>query len=208
MFLSQLRKTTQALNEKALLAIESIVMNTLAGHTLFDTVLGRCAIAWGARGIAGVQLPEGSDEATQARLLRYTGPLPYAAPPSEVATAIVAIQALLAGQAHDLSAVVLDVEGLTDFQQRVYAITCRIAPGQTRTYGEIAAELGDRHLARAVGQALGFNPFAPIVPCHRVLAAGQKAGGFSAHGGAATKLRMLATEGALQSDTRWLFNGE
>ena len=182
-------------------------MNTPAGHTLFDTVLGRCAMGWSARGIAGVQLPDGSDEATRARLLRYTGPLPCATPPPDVCAAIAAVQALLAGQAHDLSAAVLDMAGLTDFQRRVYAITCRIGPGETRTYGEIAAELGDRHLARAVGQALGFNPFAPIVPCHRVLAAGHKAGGFSAHGGAATKLRMLAVEGVLQGDTRSLFDG-
>lgn len=175
---------------------------------MFDTVMGRCAIAWGSRGIAGVQLPEDSDDATLARLLRYTGPVPCATPPPEVRAAIAAIQALLAGQAHDLGAVVLDMEGLTDFQRRVYAITCRIAPGQTRTYGDIAAELGDRHLARAVGQALGFNPFAPIVPCHRVLAAGHKTGGFSAHGGAATKVRMLAAEGALHGETRSLFDSE
>ena len=183
-------------------------MHAPAGHTLFDTAVGRCAMAWGVRGIVGVQLPEGSDAATQARLLRHTGPLPCAIPPPEVAVAIAGVQALLAGQAHDLSAVVLDMQGLTDFQRRVYAITCRIPPGQTRTYGELADELGDRHLARAVGHALGSNPFAPIVPCHRVLAAGHKAGGFSAHGGVATKLRMLLAEGALQGETLSLFDGK
>lgn len=144
-----------------------------------------------------MQLPEHDGAGTRARLLRYTGPLPEASPPQNIRAAMQQIAALLAGEPHDLSALVLDMQGLTDFQRRVYAITCAIAPGQTRTYGEIAADLGDKNLARAVGQALGFNPFAPVVPCHRVLAAGQRPGGFSAHGGAATKLRMLAAEAAL-----------
>ena len=152
-----------------------------------------------------MQLPEQDAAGTRARLLRYAGPLPEAAPPPEVRAAMAQIVALLAGEPHDLSALVLDMSGLTDFQRRVYAITCCIPPGQTRTYGEIAAELGDRHLARAVGQALGFNPFAPVVPCHRVLAAGQRPGGFSAHGGAATKLRMLATEAAFAAQDGQLF---
>ena len=80
-----------------------------------------------------------------------------------------------------------------------------IAPGSTRTYGELARDLGDVNLSRAVGQALGANPFAPIVPCHRILAAGDKSGGFSAHGGAEQKLRMLAIEGACPGGTLPLF---
>lgn len=177
-------------------AITNIAIDAPTGHALFDTTIGACGIAWGAGGIVGVQLPEADAAGTRARLLRSTGALPEADPPAEVLAAIGQIRALLAGEPHDLSALVLDMHRLTDFQRRVYAATSAIPPGQTRTYGEIAAELGDTHLARAVGQALGFNPFAPVVPCHRVLAAGQRAGGFSAHGGAATKLRMLATEGA------------
>ena len=171
-------------------------MSAPAGYTLFDTALGACGIAWAPLGICGVQLPEQDAAGTCTRLLRYTGPLPEAEPPEHVQAAMEQIAALLAGEPHDLSALVLDLSGLTDFQRRVYAVTCAIPLGQTRTYGEIATELGDRQLARAVGQALGFNPFAPVVPCHRVLAAGQRPGGFSAHGGAATKLRMLAAEGA------------
>ena len=100
----------------------------------------------------------------------------------------------------------LDDEGVPDFHRRVYEIARRIAPGHTRSYGDIAAELGDKGLSRAVGQALGHNPFAPVVPCHRVLAAGGKPGGFSAHGGATAKLRMLMIEGARPpSDTAPLF---
>ncbi|MCO5104885.1 MAG: methylated-DNA--[protein]-cysteine S-methyltransferase [Burkholderiaceae bacterium] len=180
-------------------------MTALAGHTLFDTAIGPCGIAWGPRGIAGVQLPEADAEATRARLLRFTGPLPQAMAPPEVLAAIREITALLAGEPHDMSAIVLDLSGLTDFQRRVYALARAIPAGQTRSYGELAEDLGGKHLARAVGQALGFNPFAPVVPCHRILAAGQRPGGFSAHGGAATKLRMLAAEGAGPNGTGTLF---
>lgn len=69
-------------------------------------------------------------------------------------------------------------------------------PGETVTYGEIARRLSDPGAARAVGQALGSNPFAPVVPCHRVLAADGRAGGFSANGGVTTKLRLLLIEHA------------
>jgi len=127
-------------------------------------------------------------------------------PPAEVQAACDAIRALLEGEPRDLAEIVLDYEGVPEFHRRVYEIARRIAPGQTRSYGEIAAELGDKGLSRAVGQALGHNPFAPVVPCHRVLAAGGKPGGFSAHGGATAKLRMLMIEGARPpSDTAPLF---
>lgn len=165
-----------------------------AGASLFNTAMGRCAIAWGTRGIAGVQLPEHNDAATLARLLAFTGPLPQCQPPPSVQAAVQQITALLAGQPHDLSALVLDFSRLTPFRQRVYAAACAIPAGETRTYGELAAALGNANAARAVGQALGFNPFAPVVPCHRILAAGGKPGGFSAHGGACTKLQMLTAE--------------
>jgi methylated-DNA-[protein]-cysteine S-methyltransferase len=132
--------------------------------------------------------------------------IPEAPPPVDVHAACDAIRALLAGEPRDLAEIVLDYEDVPDFHRRVYEIARRIAPGSTRSYGEIAAELGDKGLSRAVGQALGHNPFAPVVPCHRVLAAGGKPGGFSAHGGAAAKLRMLMIEGARPpSDTAPLF---
>lgn len=165
------------------------------GWALFDTALGTCAMAWGPSGLLAVQLPEADAAATQARLLQATGPLLQALPPPEVAAAMRSVTDLLAGRAHDFSSVVLDMGSVTPFQQRVYAWALCIAPGQTRTYGELAKALGGRHLARAVGHALGRNPFAPIVPCHRVLPAQGGMGGFSAHGGAATKLRMLINEG-------------
>ncbi len=173
------------------------------GWAAFDSALGCCAVAWGANGILAMQLPEVDAAATQARLFKASGVLALAAPPPAVARAIAAVQALLAGQLSDLGAdgcmenVALDMQRITDFQRRVYAATRRIPPGQTRTYGELATELGNKNSARAVGHALGLNPFAPIVPCHRVLGAAGKPCGFSAHGGVVTKLRMLATEGAV-----------
>ena len=176
------------------------------GFALFDTAIGACGIAWGPRGIIGVQLPEAGEGATRARMLRRFPQLNETEPPPEVQEATASIRALMAGEPLDLAEIVLDYEGVSDFHRRVYEIARRIVPGRTRSYGEIAAELGDKDLARAVGQALGHNPFAPVVPCHRVLAAGGKPGGFSAHGGATAKLRMLMIEGARpQSDTAPLF---
>lgn len=174
------------------------------GHALFDTAVGRCALAWSAAGVRAVQLPEQDDAATVARLLRASGPCHAATPPPDAAAAIQGIQALLQGHKLDLREVVLDMTQVSDFHQRVYAITRAIPPGQVRTYGDIAEQLGSKGLARAVGQALGLNPFAPVVPCHRVLGAGFQAGGFSATGGTATKLRMLQIEGACWGDTQAL----
>jgi methylated-DNA-[protein]-cysteine S-methyltransferase len=178
------------------------------GHALFDTAIGVCGIAWGAAGVVAVQLPEADAQRTRARLLKGLPPQPEAAdPPAAVQAAIDGVQALLKGEAIDLREVALDMSRLSPFQRDVYALARAIPPGQTRTYGELARELGDVGLSRAVGQALGHNPFAPIVPCHRVLAAGNRPGGFSAEGGATTKLRMLAIEGARPSGTASLFDG-
>ncbi len=172
-----------------------------SGHCLFDTAIGRCGIAWGPAGIVAVQLPEADDAATRRRLWGHcAGEPPEAEPPPPVRAAIAGVVALMAGERRDLLEVVLDMARVSAFHQRVYHVARRIPPGQTRTYGEVAQALGDPQLARAVGQAMGANPFAPIVPCHRVMAAGGQPGGFSARGGAVTKLRMLGIEGALEPD--------
>ena len=163
--------------------------------TLFDTTLGRCGIAWSARGVSAVQLPEATEQATRARLLRTRPEATEAPPPPEIATAIDAIRALFDGARSDLSAIPLDPAGISDFDQRVYAVARTVQPGKTITYGDIARRLGDVGLARAVGQALGRNPYVIIVPCHRILAAGRKVGGFSAAGGTRTKLDLLRIEG-------------
>ncbi len=166
------------------------------GFTLFDTAIGRCGIAWGGRGVVAVQLPEASEVETRTRLLRRVPGARQAVPPPAVQRALDGIVGLLRGEASDLSAVALDMTRVPAFHRRVYEVARTIPPGTTLSYGDIAARLGAPGEARAVGHALGRNPFAIVVPCHRVVAAGGKVGGFSASGGVATKLRLLAIERA------------
>jgi methylated-DNA-[protein]-cysteine S-methyltransferase len=171
-------------------------------YALFDTAIGRCGIAWNDAGILGLQLPEADDARTRARLLRHIGQAHEQALPAAVLQAQESIVALLRGEPRDLGGIALDMKRIPPFDRSVYAVARAIAPGSTLTYGEVAARLPADAVAvaataaQAVGAALGRNPYAIIVPCHRVLAAGGKAGGFSARGGAATKLRLLAIEGA------------
>ena len=150
---------------------------------------------WSHEGITGVLLPEAHASQTRGHLLRRFPNAREAAPPSEVQRAVDAIAALLEGEASDLSFVTLDMGRVPAFHRRVYDVARTIPPGTTLSYGEIAARLGEPHAARAVGQALGRNPFPIVVPCHRVLAARGRTGGFSAPGGTSTKLRLLAIEG-------------
>jgi methylated-DNA-[protein]-cysteine S-methyltransferase len=173
---------------------------------LFDTPVGACALVWGERGLVGVLLPEPSAAATRARARRRYPGAQEAPPPGDVQAAIDRIGQLLNGAADDLQGIGLDLGAVPDFHRRVYEITRRILPGSTRSYGEIANELGEPHAARAVGQALGANPFPIVIPCHRVLAAGSKAGGFSAPGGTRTKLRLLEIEGAPLGGSPGLFD--
>jgi methylated-DNA-[protein]-cysteine S-methyltransferase len=169
-------------------------MNTPC-FALFDTAVGRCAIAWTGRGIAGVRLPGRRDAETRAGLLRDHPGARELPPPPPVRSAINAIVALLNGNGGDLSGVRLDLAGVPPFHRRVYRCARAIPAGTTLSYGELARRLRSPGAARAVGQALARNPFPVIVPCHRVLAAGGRIGGFSAPGGAATKRRLLAAEG-------------
>jgi methylated-DNA-[protein]-cysteine S-methyltransferase len=173
---------------------------------IFDTVIGRCGIVWGARGINGVQLPMGSEDKTRTRIRQRHGEIAEAPPPAQVQSAIDGIVELLAGKPNDLADVVLDLDGVPEFNRGVYDIARTIPPGQTLTYGDIAKRLGGVELSRDVGQALGHNPCPIVVPCHRVLAAGGKPGGFSANGGVTTKLKMLAIEGAVVNHTPNLFD--
>jgi len=174
--------------------------------TLFDTPIGICGIEWGPRGINGVQLPMGNEEKTRARIRQRHGDIAEAQPPAEVRHAVEGIIELLSGKPNDLSDVVLDLDGVPEFNRGVYEIARSIPPGKTMTYGDIAKRLGGVELSRDVGQALGRNPCPIVVPCHRVLAAGGKPGGFSANGGVVTKLKMLAIEGAAVNHTPNLFD--
>ncbi|HKA62360.1 MAG TPA: methylated-DNA--[protein]-cysteine S-methyltransferase [Methylomirabilota bacterium] len=169
---------------------------TPIGFALFETEVGRCGIAWSAGGIAGVQLPESSDAATHARMLRRFPGVRETTPPAEVQRAIDAMIALLRGEPSELESVALDLDDVPPFERSVYEVARTIPPGTTLSYGEIAQRLGAPGAARDVGQALGRNPFPIVVPCHRVVAAGGKLGGFSARGGAATKRRLLSVERA------------
>ena len=169
------------------------------GLALFPTALGDCGIAWSAQAITGVQLPHARREDTLATLQARFPDCAESPAPAWVRTVMADVAALLQGDPDAgarLAAVPLDMAQAPPFHQEVWQAARRIPMGETLTYGEFAALLGQPGAARAVGQALGANPFAPIVPCHRILAKGQGGGGFSAPGGVDTKLRMLQIEHA------------
>ncbi|HVW81613.1 MAG TPA: methylated-DNA--[protein]-cysteine S-methyltransferase [Mycobacteriales bacterium] len=163
---------------------------------VFPTAIGDCGIVWTDAGVCGVQLPEPDAQTTRAKLLRYWPTATVRPPTPPAARAIEGITALLGGAPDPLDDVVVDLAGVSDFRREVYRVARTVGPGETITYGEIAVRIGSPHAAREVGQALGANPVPLIVPCHRVLAAGGKLGGFSARGGVTTKSRLLAIEGA------------
>jgi methylated-DNA-[protein]-cysteine S-methyltransferase len=164
-------------------------------YATFETPIGVCGIVWSGDTIEGVQLPEARVADMRRRLEeRFDGATP-GRPPEVVRDAIDRMVALLRGEADDLVDVPLDLGRLPPFQRRVFEVVRRIPAGETLSYGEVAAAAGSPGAARAVGQALGRNPFPIVVPCHRVLAAGGRLGGFTAQGGVATKTKLLAAEG-------------
>ena len=175
------------------------------GFTLFATPIGDCGIVFGDRGVAGVQLAERAVSATRARILRRFSSARESAPPPHVQAIVDGIVALLQGKALAFDHVMLDLDGVPQFNRGVYEIVRGIRPGATLSYGAVAERLGDRTLARDVAQALSQNPVPIIVPCHRVVAADGKPGGFSAPGGVCTKLRLLSIEGAQTADEPQLF---
>ncbi|MFD6178996.1 MULTISPECIES: methylated-DNA--[protein]-cysteine S-methyltransferase [unclassified Isoptericola] len=163
---------------------------------IFPTAIGHCALVWRSPGrVVGSALPQGSAEGTRDAVRRWYPSARESSPDGDLADAVSAVAGLLGSGAGDLSAIDVDMSGVADFDRRVYEVVRTIPAGATLTYGEVASRLGSPGAAQAVGQALGRNPFPPIVPCHRVLAAGRRVGGFSARGGRRTKLRMLDAEG-------------
>ncbi|ESR26885.1 methylated-DNA--[protein]-cysteine S-methyltransferase [Lutibaculum baratangense] len=164
--------------------------------TPFATSIGTCAVAWRGERLVAVQLPERDEDETVRRIRRrHPGAAPGEPGPMGQA-AIGGIVALLAGEARDLGSIDLDMDHLPEFDRCVYEVARRIPPGTTMTYGAVAQRCGRAVAAQAVGRSLGRNPFPIIVPCHRVLAAGGRIGGFSANGGIDTKRRILAIESA------------
>jgi methylated-DNA-[protein]-cysteine S-methyltransferase len=166
-----------------------------SGYWVFETAIGLCSIIWRDASIIGFQLPEQDartlDRSTRARF----GAPATRTPPPWIRRIAVRVRRHLTGDTDDFRDLPLDLSAHPPFHQQVYTAVRAVTPGQTRSYGEIAAQLGRPGGARAVGQAMRRNPVPLFVPCHRVLAAGSKPGGFTAHGGLATKAAMLRLEG-------------
>ena len=178
---------------------------TAQAFAIFETALGACAIAWGEAGLVGVRFPDPDPTAARFAARRAWPDAALAEPPGAVAQTVLDIQAHCRGEPQDFAETQLDLGSVSDFHREVYAAARAIPCGQTLTYGEMAARIGAPGAARAVGEALGRNPWPIIVPCHRILAAGGGKGGFSAPGGVAAKMRLLEIEGALAVERLPLF---
>ncbi|MCP1974966.1 methylated-DNA--[protein]-cysteine S-methyltransferase [Bradyrhizobium elkanii] len=176
------------------------------GYTIFDTAIGRCGIAWGELGVAGVQLPELREIETRKRLFKLYPDAREMRPPEEIAVAIEGIAATLRGGIEDLAGVALDMSGIPAFNARVYQFVRTIPRGETRTYEEVASALRASGAVYSVAQALGRNPFMIMVPCHRVLEAGNYADRISPNGGSISKRRLLSIEGAQPTTSKTLFD--
>lgn len=169
-------------------------MSMALHYCLFDTAIGPCGIAWSERGVRRLQLPQADRAMTEEWLRRLPASGP-AEPPPATQHAIDLVKRYLDGERIDFSDVAVDLTGVDDFRLSIYDELRRVGWGETTTYGELARRIGAPGGAQGVGQAMGRNPTPVIIPCHRVLAAGHKAGGFSAYGGTITKHRLLALEG-------------
>jgi methylated-DNA-[protein]-cysteine S-methyltransferase len=165
-------------------------------HALFPTAIGNCGVAWSPQGLVAVALPERTDEALDARLRAKAGSL-AGEPPPEIAVAIALVQRYCAGERVDFLSLPLDLSGIDGLRRKLYEAMRALAWSETVTYGALAKRVGleGPEAARDVGAAMGRNPLPIVVPCHRVLAAGGKQGGFTAYGGVATKEKLLALEG-------------
>lgn len=160
-------------------------------YTVVDTTWGAALLAWTPAGIARVELPGGSFEKVAAHGSTVGT---FARPTGFAADAAKRIREYFAGEAIDLDDLPLDLDRVPPFAQKVYAAARAIPRGKTETYGDIAERVGSPRASRAVGGALGRNPVPLVVPCHRVVGAGGRVGGFSASGGIGLKRRMLALE--------------
>lgn len=176
------------------------------GFSLFDTGIGRCGIVWGPLGVICVQLPEAREIDTRRRLYQLYPDAHEDRPPLNAEIAVEGITALLRGEAADLSDLTLDMTGIPYFNQRVYGFVRSIPRGETRTYVEVAYGLRAPGTVHSAAQALARNPFMIVVPCHRVLEAGNYADKISPHGGAISKRRLLSIEGAHPTSSKTLFD--
>ena len=165
-------------------------MNT--HYHVFETKLGFAAIAWSDDGITRFNLPGPKDGATN----RLGGATP-ADPPPHIAAVVDQATRYFSGERIDFTPIELDLNGVDPFRRAIYDALRRVSFGETVTYGELAKRTGANapQAAQDVGVAMARNPVPLIIPCHRVLAAGGKLGGFSAPGRTETKEKMLALEG-------------
>jgi methylated-DNA-[protein]-cysteine S-methyltransferase len=175
--------------------IVGIAMSSLQNYHVFETPLGWLGIAWSEKGLTQLQLPSHDRTATERRLQRRTVDGVESDPPAWVAEIVETLKRYAAGEQVDFSSVPVDLAGIDAFRLAIYDAARKLAFGETTTYGELAARAGYPGEARDTGQALGQNPVPIVVPCHRILAAGNKIGGFSAPGGSATKEKLLNMEG-------------
>lgn len=175
------------------------------GYTIFDTAIGRCGIIWSGTGVVAVQLPEAREIDTRRRIFQAHPEAREQQPPLNTELAIEGIVGLLQGTDPDFSDVSLDAGAVLAFNRRVYEYTCTIPRGETRTYHEIAKALGASGAAYSVAQAIAKNPYMLIVPCHRVLEAGNYADRISPYGGVISKRRLLSLEGAHPVASKTLF---
>jgi methylated-DNA-[protein]-cysteine S-methyltransferase len=173
---------------------------------VFDTAVGRCAIAWGQNGVLGVQLADVREIETRRRLLRQFPEARELPPPADVQYFIDSIGVALRGQFAELSDIPLDMSDLSPFDCRIYEMVRRIPRGETRTRAEIATQVGSPGIVHSLAQALARNPFALVVPCHRVLESAGRIDGIPTNGGAMTRARLLSLEGALPSRGSTLFD--
>lgn len=158
-------------------------------QTTFDTSLGRCGLVWNDAGLTAFHLPDESAEWNHQSFAKET--------PVWIEAIINRVQQHLNGEWQDFSDLNYDFLNTGDFPRHVYAQTLRIKPGSTCSYGDIAKALNrPPGTSRAVGTALGANPWPLLIPCHRVVASNGKMTGFSGPGGIKTKLRLLALEGS------------
>lgn len=164
-------------------------------HTLFDTPLGTCAIAWSSQGIRALQLPDTTGEKTLEGLRKRVPGTIERLPSKDVRQAVAFVTQLLSRKGATLHPPKLDLEGQSQYYIKVYNELCAVPPGVTISYGELASRSGKPGAARAIGRIVGSNPIPLLIPCHRVIGADGSLHGFSAPGGIATKQRILDLEG-------------
>lgn len=170
-------------------------------YTLFETSFGVCGIAWqiapAAPAVTCFQLPEQTETATEARLMRFTGESAPTSPPPEIEHVIGLVQRHLEGELQDFLDVDVALLGVSPFILEIYRELRLVPPGNLITYAMLAIKVDRPEAAQAVGQAMARNPIPLIIPCHRVVGSNGKLGGFSAPGGQNTKVRLLKLEGAV-----------